>query len=263
MTNRERNSSTDSSERVGRCAMSTGGFLPGADLYLTAPTEGPGAAGCRPRRVSLLGVELDDELLLDRDLDLLTHRELVHEDPHPVRLDVHPAGDQPLAEGLAGHDERRHLQRLLPDVDHVVLRDLERRDVDLLAVDEEVAVVDQLARVAARPGEAGAVDHVVQAALQQLQQVVTGLAGPPRRLVVVADELLLEDAVGEAGLLLLAELQQVLRLLRPAAAVLAGPEGTTLERHVAADEVDAETARLLGHGAGVTGHVSCLLALGA
>src|SRR4051794_22243767 len=154
MTNRERKSSTDSSERVGRCAMSTGGFLPGADLYLTAPTEGPGAEA--PGGVLLLGVELDDELLLDGDLDLLTHRKLVHEDPHPFGLDIHPPRDQPLAEGLAGHDERRHLQRLLPHVDHVVLRDLERRDVDLLAVDEEVAVVDQLARVAARTGEPGA-----------------------------------------------------------------------------------------------------------
>src|SRR5919107_1668773 len=258
MTNRERNSSTDSSERVGRCAMSTGCFLPGADLYLTAPTEGPGAGASGG--VLLLGVELDDELLLDRDLDLLTHRELVDQDPHPVGDDVHPAGNEPLAERLAGHDERSHLQRLLPHVDHVVLRDLERRDVDLLPVDQEVAVGDQLAGVAAGPGEAGAVHHVVEAALEELQQVVTGLAGTPRRLVVVPDELLLEDAVGEAGLLLLAELQQVLRLLRPAAGALAGGGGGAAARPVAADEVDAETARLLGHGAGVTGHVSCLLA---
>jgi hypothetical protein len=64
-------------------------------------------------------------------------------------------------------------------------------------------VHDQLAGVAAGPGEAGAVDDVVEAALQQLQQVVTGLALPARGLGVVVVELLLEDAVGEAGLLLL------------------------------------------------------------
>src|SRR5215217_2838925 len=228
MTNRERNSSTDSSERVGRCAMSTVWFLPGADLYLTAPTDGAagGPRGAEPPVCLLLGVELNDELLLNGDLDLLAHRQLVDQDPHAVGDDVHPAGDEPLAERLAGDDERRHLQRLLPHVDHVVLGDLERRDVDLLAVDQEMAVVHQLAGVAAGPGEAGAVHHVVQPALQQLQQVVTGLAGTPRGLVVVADELLLENAVREACLLLLAELEQVLRLLRPAAAVLAGREGT-------------------------------------
>jgi hypothetical protein len=80
---------------------------------------------------------------------------------------------------VSRHDERGHLQRLLAHVDDVVLRHLERRDVDLLAVDEEVAVVDQLPGVTTRPGEAGAVDDVVQAALEQLEQVVTGLARTP------------------------------------------------------------------------------------
>ena len=53
--------------------------------------------------------------------------------------------------------------------------------------------------------------------------------------------------------------EEVLALLDAAAAVLAGRVGTTLERRVATDEVDTETARLLGHGAGVTGHGSSLL----
>src|SRR6476646_10466500 len=119
----------------------------------------------------------------------------------------------------ASHDERRHLQRLLAHVDDVVLADLERRDVDLAAVDPEVAVHDQLAGVAAGAGEAGAVDDVVQAALEQLEQVVTGLALPARGLGVVVVELLLQHAVGEAGLLLLAQLEEVLALLDPPAAV--------------------------------------------
>ena len=175
---------------------------------------------------------------------------------HPRRDRLEPRGDDALAVGLASHDERRHLQRLLADVDDVVRGHLERRDVDLAAVDQEVAVHDQLAGVAAGAGEAGAVDDVVEAALQQLQQVVTGLAGATRGLGVVVVELLLEDAVGVAGLLLLAQLEEVLALLDAAAAVLAGRVGTTLVGRVAADEVDAETARLLGHGAGVTGHGS-------
>src|SRR4051794_40426832 len=209
--------------------------------------------------VLLLGVVLDDQLLLDRDVDLGPDRELVDEDPHPRGDGLEPRGDDPLAVGLTSHDERGHLQRLLAHVDHVVLGHLERRDVDLATVDAEVTVCHELAGVAARPGEPCAVDHVVEAALEQLQQVVTRLALPARGLGVVVVELLLEHAVGEASLLLLAQLEQVLALLDPAAAVLARRVGATLVRRVAADEVDTETARLLGHGAGVAGHGSVSL----
>ena len=71
-------------------------------------------------------------------------------------------------------------------------------------------------------------------ALEELEQVVTRLALTARGLGVVVVELLLEDAVGEAGLLLLAELQEVLALLDPAAAVLAGRIGAALVGRVAA-----------------------------
>src|SRR6195952_900256 len=205
-------------------------------------------------RVLLLRVELDDELFLDRELDLRTQRPRVHQHPHPRRDRLEPGRHDALARGLTGDNERGHLQALLAHVDDVVRVDLVRRDVDLVAVDPEVAVRDQLAGVAAGPGEAGAVDHVVEAALEQLQQVVTGLAGTTAGLVVVVVELLLHHAVGEAGLLLLLQLVAVLGLLDAGPAVLAGRVGALLERLVLTDEVDTEAARLLGHGAGVTGH---------
>src|SRR5204862_5171283 len=66
--------------------------------------------------------------------------------------------------------------------------------------------------------------------LQDLEQHLTGLTGLADGLFVVPLELLLQHAVHPAGLLLLAELKQVLGLLRPTAAVLAGREGTRLER---------------------------------
>src|SRR6478609_666532 len=249
--------------------MSTEFFLSGSTRYLTDPNmvrsgveEGdrwPPAARATTEWRSLLGVVLHDELLLDRDVDLRPDRDLVHEDAHPRGDDLHPRGGDALAVGLASHDQRGQLERLLAHVDDVVIGDLEGRDVDLLAVDLEVAVHDELAGLAARPGEAGAVDHVVEAALEQLQEVVAGLALATAGLLVVADELLLHHAVGEASLLLLTELQQVLGLLDAAAAVLAGGVGTLLEGSVAADEVDTETARLAGHGTGVAGHVSVSL----
>src|SRR6478735_6287850 len=135
--------------------MSTRCFLSEPTRYLTDSNNFEGRRrGWGPPQpgVLLLRVELDDELLLDRDVDLLTDRELVDQDPHPVRQRLHPRRDDPLAVGLASHDEGGHLEGLLPDVDHVVLAHLERRDVDLVTVDLEVAVHDELAGVAARPG---------------------------------------------------------------------------------------------------------------
>ena len=61
-------------------------------------------------------------------------------------------------------------------VDDVVLRDAVAGDVDLHAVDGEVAVADQLAGHATRAGEPGAVHDVVEPALQDLEQVLAGLA---------------------------------------------------------------------------------------
>src|SRR5918993_133697 len=108
MTKRERNSSTDSSDRVGRCAMSTCSFLSGCDRYLRGPNFVVATAS-RTRGL-LLGVVLHDELLLDRDVDLGPDRQLVDEDAHPRRDGLEPCGDDPLAVGLTSHDERCGLQ---------------------------------------------------------------------------------------------------------------------------------------------------------
>src|SRR5690349_6347988 len=107
MTKRDRNWSTVSSDRVGRCAMSTC-FVPfRADRYMRTQTwcgdgeEGLRDDACPPRSPtwwrwtgtgsrSLLGVVLHDELLLDRHVDLLAHRDLVDQDPHAVRQRLEP-----------------------------------------------------------------------------------------------------------------------------------------------------------------------------
>lgn len=49
---------------------------------------------------------------LDVDHDLLAGGQLVHQDPHAVRLDGQPARDLALAPGLAGDDERSQVGRL-------------------------------------------------------------------------------------------------------------------------------------------------------
>ncbi len=58
-------------------------------------------------------------------------------------------------------------------------------DVDLAAVDGEVAVADQLTRLAAGHCKAQTVNNVVQTALEEAQQVLTGLAGIFSGLLIV------------------------------------------------------------------------------
>src|SRR5439155_2097811 len=73
-------------------------------------------------------------------------------------------------------------------------------------------------------------DDVVEAGLEHPQQLLARHAGALGRLLVVVAELLLEQAVVAARLLLFTQLQQVLALLDAAAAVLARRIRATLDR---------------------------------
>src|SRR5690606_13096165 len=133
------------------------------------------------------------------------------------------------------------------------------RDVHPAAVDLDEPVVDELAGLGAGARPAGPEDDVVEALLEHAEQVLARHALLAVGLGVEVGELLLEEAVDVLGLLLLRELQRVLGGL-PAA----GP--TVLTRGVRAtvegaapllvlEDVDAETARDLDLGSGVTSHV--------
>src|SRR3954469_12312681 len=108
MTNRERVSSTDSSARVGRCAMSMrdSSFRQGTrylipqqtpSAYRTPKVQPSRRERLRPHALpagrgpaGLLRVELHDELLLHVDHDLLTGRQLVHQDAAALGKDLQP-----------------------------------------------------------------------------------------------------------------------------------------------------------------------------
>ena len=81
----------------------------------------------------------------------------------------------------------------LADLDPVALADLVRRDGRAAAVDGEVAVDDELARLGAAGGEAHPEDDVVEARLEQAQQVLAGHAGTMLGGLEVALELALVD----------------------------------------------------------------------
>src|SRR5450759_1686343 len=177
----------------------------------------------------LLGIELDDELFANWDIDLVALRERQDLALKLLDVDLEPTRDLDAGRGDDGGLDDRHVPGLRGDGHHVTGADPERRDVHALAVDEDVVVTRRLAGLVARSGEPETVDHVVQPALEQAKEVLARdalLAG--RDLIVVA-ELLLEQTVRALRLLLLAKLDPVLRVTRALAAGHARREGTTLD----------------------------------
>ena len=110
--------------------------------------------------------------------------------------------------------------------DHIAGLNQVRRNVDLLAVDGEVTVVDQLTSLAAGVGQTQTEHNVVQTAFQDCQQVFACLAGTADGHLEVAAELALQNAIESLGLLLFTELLAILGALAAALAVLAGSECT-------------------------------------
>src|SRR5580704_18162146 len=183
-----------------------------------------------PGDPGLLRVELDDQLFLDLRVDLGPDRQRVDQDANLVRDHLEPGRHGALADLGLRDDERGHVAGLGGHLDDVVLADPVGRDVDLLAVHREVPVAHQLAGHVAALGEARAEHDVVQAALQQLEHGLAGAAVLAGRLLVVAVELALEDAVDPLGLLLLPDLLQEVAFLGPVPAVLTRRVGPDLDR---------------------------------
>src|SRR5438477_5151163 len=196
-------------------------------------------------RMEMLPIALDN-VATTRDRAWLRSARIILD--HEVRLHLHRIGH--LAEmrdagelgrhllvidlDIIGHvalgergrlDNKRELLRFLLDLDHIADLHAHARNGDTLAIHGDVAVADELACREHGRHEFGAIDHRVEPALQEPDQVGAGIALHPDRLVVDAAELLLGNiAVIAAQLLLGLELHAVVGELALAAlAVLAGP----------------------------------------
>src|SRR3954467_5435433 len=221
-----------------------------------APRGGMGRCAARSGVSSLLGVQLDDELLLHRRRDLAT-----------LGLAQHLGGERV----MVGLEPRRHLGRELRriadelhgaglglDGDDVAVANLVAGNVHAPAVDRPVAMADQLARLAPRRREAEAHEHVVEAALEQQEQVLAGDTGLAGGALVVMAELLLEHAVVALGLLLLAQLHAILGLLLAPAAVVSGRVRAPLDAALVGEAALALEEQLLSLAAALLALGSCI-----
>src|SRR5688572_2680118 len=191
---------------------------------------GAGISSSIMREVGLLArVVLDDELLVELERHLLARRFGEHRARQLRRVAAHPFGDLCRLHRLGGDLEILTAATAVANLDAVADLDPEARDVGRTAVHREVAVADELSGLRAARREAHAIDGVVEAHLEQAQQVLAGHALVLLRLLEVVAELALEDRVALAHLLLLAQLQPVLAHLAAAHGVHARRRAAALE----------------------------------
>src|SRR5882672_7289663 len=220
----------------------------------------------RVENFRLLRVELDDQVLVDVRQDFVPSRHRLEHATEFRAVHIHPLGQTHLRRDLHRALDAQLLLGLLAHRDHVAGLALVRRDGHDAVVHGDRLVRHQLARFRARRGESHAIHNVVETALEQLQQVLTRGAGAARRFDVVVRELALEHAVHAAQLLLLAQLQAVVRQALLALALDAARRhlelALALERlHATLQEkISAFATRELALGTGVLCHLylSCL-----
>src|SRR5512132_558319 len=176
----------------------------------------------------LLRVELDDERFLDGRVDLRALRELQDLARQRLVVGLEPGRDRGGEVGCVADDLLRGAA--LCDCDHVVGANQVTGDVDSAAVDLEMAVAHELPRLGARGCEPEAVDDDVEPPLEHTQELLTCDPGAFGGLRVVGAELVREQAVVAARLLLLTKLEQVLGLLDAAASVLTRRITAALDR---------------------------------
>src|SRR4249919_784248 len=212
----------------------------------------------------LLRVQLDDQRFVDvgRQVgavgDRLEHAaELLGIDLAPARGQVH------LRREVQGLGDVEVLLGLLGQLDRITGLDLVGRQVDGLAVHQHALVRNELTSLRTGDRETHAVDDVVQALLEHLQQRLTGVALATGSLGVIAAELALQQAVDTLDLLLLAQLGGVIGQLALAGdrAVLARlllefALGIDRARRALEAEVRAFATGEFAGGTGVTCHVS-------
>ncbi len=135
-------------------------------------------------------------------------------------------------------------------------------DVNLLAIDQDVAMVDELAGPSTGAGESHTIDEIVQTGLEDAEEGKTSDGRFLLRDEEETAELAFVDTIEGAKLLLLSQLDAVFRGFPLAVlAVLARAIGALFEFVPGLQGGEIEVAGFLPRRSGVPRHISCLLSL--
>src|SRR5690349_7108431 len=195
-------------------------------------------AGSRPP--SLLRIQFDDQLFVDRQIDVFPFRESRDSSLVIVAIYFEPVHRRLMAGEFFRDLEHGHLLAVVTNNDFFADRNLIRRNVYLAPVYGNVSVTNKLASLAARNREAQAIDHVVEATLELFEQLRAGYALGARGLLEIVAELFFQREVDALGLLLLAELETVANDFGFAVfSVLSGSEVALLDGALIAEALGA------------------------
>lgn len=200
-------------------------------------------------------VELNDELLVDVLLHLITRGEA--DDRGLKGLGVHrePTGDVANPVFLeAARAELAGRGRIL-DLNLVTWLHIVAGNVDLVAVDADVTVINELAGSRTALGEPEQVNRAVETGFKELEETFAGDATLALGDFKNAAELALQQAVNETELLLLIESDSVFgELATHLRAVNAGRVAAAFKSFAGAKDESSEAATDASGRAGITSH---------
>src|SRR5262249_48957663 len=113
-------------------------------------------SGARSVLTPLLTIQFDNQLLVDRRRDIFALGQGQHAALEVLAVHFQPAYNRLVARVLARALDHRKLLGLVANLDLIARADLERRDVHPASVDVDVAMADDLPRLAPRCGKAQA-----------------------------------------------------------------------------------------------------------
>src|SRR5579862_391804 len=219
-------------QRTSRTCRSTTRVPLQASLVSGIPSTSSVFLLARPGRafesesLRLLGIKFDDQLFVERrSVQIFAPGHGDDFGPEIFAVDIEPRhGALALGEVAGLKDHGVFLHAVLHG-DLIAHADEKVGDVDLAAVDADVAVKDELAALRARGGNAGAIEHVIETPLEHDHEVRAGGPVGALSLLEVGAELALEQAVGTLHFLFFAQLHAVANHFCAARlAVLAGNE---------------------------------------
>src|SRR6202034_3883079 len=159
--------------------------------------------------IALFAVQLNNHVLFHRQLNIFALGQREHTRRVRIAIYFQPVGQRAVAGKFLGHFQYNELLAVLADGNFLARAHFVRRNVDLAIVDGDVAMANQLPRLAPRLRETQAKHHIIQTPLQLLQQQFAGYALCARGLLEVVSKLAFQREVDTLGFLLLAQLQAV------------------------------------------------------
>ena len=145
-------------------------------------------------------------MLFEREVYILALRKLFDRCNDILLIDIHPSGYGSCVDILDKHFKFAELAAVFLQSNNIALAYFVGRNVDLLAVDGEVAVKNELACFLAAFRHAHAVNYVVESALDHGEKVLAGLAFFSVGLFKVVLKLLFENSIITLCLQLFAKL---------------------------------------------------------